>query len=38
MYNRDIIEQLTQYIFSQNGIADKALFQSSIQQKINLIK
>lgn len=32
MYNRDIIEQLTQYIFSQNGIADKALLQSSVQQ------
>ena len=38
MYNRDIIEQLTQYIFSQNGIADKALLQSSVQQKFHLIK
>lgn len=38
MYNKDIIEQLTQYIFSQNGIADKALLQSSVQQKFHLIK
>lgn len=38
MYNRDVIEQLAQYVFSQNGISDKAILQTSVQQKFNLVK
>lgn len=37
MYNREIIEQLVDFILSRNGKTDKILLQNSVQQAFNLV-
>ena len=38
MYNREIIDQLVDFVLRKNGIADKRRLQDSVQQAFNLVK
>lgn len=38
MYNFEIVEQLTEYISSRNGIADKKALEHQVQQNFELVK
>ena len=38
MYNREIIEQLVDFISARDGNTDKARLQNEVQEAFNLVK